>query len=42
MVTSSNEAAIGFYLRLGFHNTGGTQPYPNDAALVEYEMMICL
>jgi hypothetical protein len=39
MVTSSNEAAIGFYLRLGFHNT---QPYPNDAALVEYEMMICL
>jgi ribosomal protein S18 acetylase RimI-like enzyme len=42
MVTSSNEAAIGFYLRLGFQNTGGTQPYPNDAALVEYEMSICL
>jgi ribosomal protein S18 acetylase RimI-like enzyme len=42
MVTSSNEAAIGFYLQLGFQNTGGTQPYPNDAALVEYEMVICL
>jgi ribosomal protein S18 acetylase RimI-like enzyme len=42
MVTSSKEAAIGFCLRLGFQNTGGTQPYPNDAALVNYEMVICL
>ena len=42
MVTSGNEAAIGFYLRLGFQNTGRTQPYPNDATLVEYEMVISL
>ena len=42
MVTSGNEAAIGFYLRLGFQNTGGTAPYPNDRALVEQEMVISL
>ncbi|HEX6771793.1 MAG TPA: GNAT family N-acetyltransferase [Acidobacteriaceae bacterium] len=39
MVTSSNDAAIEFYARLGFSRTGRTEPYPNDAALVEYEMV---
>jgi ribosomal protein S18 acetylase RimI-like enzyme len=38
MVTSSNLAAISFYLRLGFTHTGRTEPYPNDPALIEYEM----
>ena len=38
MVTSSNDAAIRFYERLGFAKTGRVQPYPNDGALVEYEM----
>lgn len=38
MVTSSNEAAIHFYERLGFTRTGRTEPYPNDPALFEYEM----
>lgn len=39
MVTSSNDAAIEFYARLGFLRTGRTEPYPNDAALIEYEMI---
>jgi ribosomal protein S18 acetylase RimI-like enzyme len=38
MVTSSNLAAISFYQRLGFTPTGRTEPYPNDPALIEYEM----
>jgi ribosomal protein S18 acetylase RimI-like enzyme len=38
MVTSSNDAAIWFYSKLGFTNTGRTEPYPNDAALLEFEM----
>ena len=38
MVTSSNETAIRFYDRLGFARTGRTEPYPNDPALIEYEM----
>jgi ribosomal protein S18 acetylase RimI-like enzyme len=38
MVTSSNEPAILFYRRLGFTQTGRTEPYPNDANLIEYEM----
>jgi len=38
MVTSSNEPAMLFYQRLGFSRTGGTEPYPNDPALIEYEM----
>jgi ribosomal protein S18 acetylase RimI-like enzyme len=38
MVTSSNESAIQFYQRLGFSRTGRTEPYPNDPALIEYEM----
>jgi ribosomal protein S18 acetylase RimI-like enzyme len=38
MVTSINEPAIRFYERLGFARTGRTEPYPNDKAVVEYEM----
>ena len=38
MVTSNNKSAIAFYERLGFSKTGRTEPYPNDAALFEYEM----
>jgi len=38
MVTSGNLAAISFYERLGFTKTGRTEPYPNDPALIEYEM----
>jgi ribosomal protein S18 acetylase RimI-like enzyme len=38
-VTSSNEAAMLFYQRLGFIRTGRAFPYPNDAALMEYEMV---
>ena len=38
MVTSNNEQAIRFYQRLGFTQTGRTEPYPNDPAVVEYEM----
>lgn len=38
-VTSSNDRAIRFYERLGFVKTGNTEPYPNDPALFEYEMI---
>jgi ribosomal protein S18 acetylase RimI-like enzyme len=38
MVTNSNEPAIRFYQRLGFELTGHTEPYPNDLALIEYQM----
>jgi len=38
MVTSNNEPAIRFYQRVGFTRTGRTEPYPNDPAIVEYEM----
>jgi ribosomal protein S18 acetylase RimI-like enzyme len=38
MVTSNNEPAIRFYERLGFTRTGRTEPYPNDPAVIEYEM----
>lgn len=38
LVTSNNESAIKFYERLGFSRTGRTEPYPNDPALIEYEM----
>lgn len=37
-VVSNNESAIRFYERLGFAMTGRSEPYPNDAALIEYEM----
>lgn len=39
MVTSNNAAAISFYLQLGFACTGRSEPYPNDASLVELEML---
>jgi ribosomal protein S18 acetylase RimI-like enzyme len=38
MVTGNNEAAIRFYERLGFTRTGRTEPYPNDPAVLDYEM----
>lgn len=38
MVTSNNAAAIRFYERLGFTRTGRAEPYPNDPAVIEYEM----
>jgi ribosomal protein S18 acetylase RimI-like enzyme len=38
MVTSINEPAMLFYERLGFTRTGRTEPYPNDSAVIEYEM----
>jgi ribosomal protein S18 acetylase RimI-like enzyme len=38
MVTSNNQPAIHFYERLGFTRTGRTEPYPNDPAVIEYEM----
>lgn len=42
MVTSNNEAAIEFYQRLGFIKTEHVEPYPNDPALLEYEMTCLL
>jgi ribosomal protein S18 acetylase RimI-like enzyme len=38
MVTSVNGTAMLFYERLGFTRTGRTEPYPNDPAVIEYEM----
>jgi ribosomal protein S18 acetylase RimI-like enzyme len=38
MVTNINLSAISFYQRLGFTKTGRTEPYPNDATLIEYQM----
>jgi GNAT superfamily N-acetyltransferase len=38
MVTSNNRAAIEFYEHMGFSMTGNTEPYPNDPAVIEYEM----
>jgi len=38
MVTSPNQGAVLFYQRLGFAMKGRSEPYPNDPALVEYEM----
>jgi len=38
MVTSTNDAAIRFYERLGFTRTGRSEPFPNDPAVREYEM----
>lgn len=40
MVTSNNEAAMRFYEKLGFTCTGRTEPYPNDPAVLEYEMSL--
>ena len=39
MVTSNNDSAIRFYEQLGFTRTGRTEPYPNDPAVIEYEMV---
>jgi ribosomal protein S18 acetylase RimI-like enzyme len=39
MVTSVNEGAINFYQRIGFRTSGKTAPYPNDPAILEYEML---
>jgi len=38
LVTAHNEPAIRFYEQLGFTRTGHAQPYPNDPAILEYEM----
>jgi len=38
LVTSNNEPAIRFYECLGFTRTGHAQPYPNDPAILKYEM----
>jgi ribosomal protein S18 acetylase RimI-like enzyme len=38
MVTSNNVAAISFYQRLGFTPTGRTEPYPNDPAIIQFQM----
>jgi ribosomal protein S18 acetylase RimI-like enzyme len=38
MVTSNNLPAIRFYERMGFMKTGRTEPYPNDPAILEFEM----
>jgi ribosomal protein S18 acetylase RimI-like enzyme len=38
MVTSCNEPAMSFYDSLGFTRTGRIEPYPNDPALIEWEM----
>jgi len=40
MVTSVNAGAIRFYERMGFRMTGVTGPYPNDPAIIEYEMAL--
>ena len=42
MVTSVNRGAIDFYQRIGFHTSGKTGPYPNDPAVIEYEMLLPL
>jgi ribosomal protein S18 acetylase RimI-like enzyme len=42
MVTDVNQSAIDFYERIGFRKTGKTGPYPNDAAITEYEMILDL
>jgi len=39
MVTNHNHAAIALYERFGFAFTGRTEPYPNDPALLELEMI---
>lgn len=42
MVTSPNSAAIAFYERLGFVRTGMREPWPNDAAVSQFEMAMRL
>jgi ribosomal protein S18 acetylase RimI-like enzyme len=38
MVTGSNSSATNFYQRIGFSQTGRSEPYPNDPAILQYEM----
>jgi ribosomal protein S18 acetylase RimI-like enzyme len=38
MVTSPNHSAQRFYERLGFARTGRSKPWPNDPAILEWEM----
>ena len=42
LVTSNNEGAIKFYQSLGFKLTEYTEPYANDPALSNYEMILTL
>lgn len=42
MVVSLNQSAIEFYERIGFRKSGVTGPYPNDPAIMEYEMLLPL
>jgi len=42
MVTSVNQGAIAFYERNGFRMSGKTGPYPNDPAIVEFEMILAM
>jgi ribosomal protein S18 acetylase RimI-like enzyme len=39
LVTSNNSGAIEFYRQLGFALTNWTEPYVNDPALLNYEMI---
>lgn len=39
LVTSNNDPAIRFYQQLGFQMTGRTEPYANDPALSNLEMI---
>ena len=41
-VTGRNEAAIQFYMRLGFAFTGKIIPYPNDPTEIEREMELMI
>jgi len=40
--TGRNEAAIQFYIRLGFAFTGKIIPYPNDPTEIEREMELMI
>ena len=42
MVTNVNHGAIAFYEQAGFRMSGITEPYPNDPAVVEHEMVLQL
>lgn len=42
LVVSNNTPAIAFYHRYGFLKSGRTQPYPNDPAILELEMLLSL
>jgi ribosomal protein S18 acetylase RimI-like enzyme len=42
MVTCNNQPALDFYQRLGFTRTGRTEPYRNNPAVIEYEMIMAI